>query len=172
VILYSWTKLASKLRCGGEMAPTKKTYYKWSHLPLLLIRWPCLPSSFFFFFWGNKSIWLAYHSKKMKLQRLTKLEGSILKYRVPPLWPHLFRWKKDNICQSIWDKNEVLWRTCWGTHKELEEQIGNLIGPIENLKVTQWEHIRNQGFREKNSPHPPNLKGKKSKAPWVHSIEE
>ncbi len=43
----------------------------------------------------------------------------------------LHRWKENNICQSVHDKNvhdknEVLiWRTCWGTHCELGEHIGN-----------------------------------------------
>jgi len=35
---------------------------------------------------------------------------------------------EDNICQSIWDKSEVLWRTCGKTHWELGEHIGNLMG--------------------------------------------
>ncbi len=38
----------------------------------------------------------------------------------------MHRWKENNICQSIWDKSEVLiCRTCWGTHCELGEHIGN-----------------------------------------------
>jgi len=31
--------------------------------------------------------------------------------------------KEDNNCQSIWDKSEVLWRTCLGTDWELESNI-------------------------------------------------
>jgi len=42
-----------------------------------------------------------------------------------PLAHHIHRWKDDNICQSIWDKSEVLWRTFWE--------------PIGNLKGTYWE---------------------------------
>ncbi len=41
-----------------------------------------------------------------------------MKYRVPPPLAHLYRWKEDNICQSIWYKSEVLWKPCWGTHWE------------------------------------------------------
>jgi hypothetical protein len=37
--------------------------------------------------------------------------------------------KEDNICQSMWDKSEVLWRICWGTHWEPK---GNTLG-------THWE---------------------------------
>jgi hypothetical protein len=35
----------------------------------------------------NEPIWLAHHSTKLKLWRLPRIKGYILKYRVPPLWP-------------------------------------------------------------------------------------
>jgi hypothetical protein len=57
--------------------------------------------------------------KKMKLWRLPKIEGPILKYRVPPIWLTYI----DEMSQSIWDKSEALWRTCWGTHWELKRNI-------------------------------------------------
>ncbi len=38
--------------------------------------------------------------------------------------------KEDNICQSIWDKSEVLWKTCWGTQWELNEPNGNPLGTL------------------------------------------
>ncbi len=51
--------------------------------------------------------------------------------------------RRTTICQSVWDKSEVLW-----------EHVG--------------EHIQNQGqFFENSSP--PKFKRKKSKAPWVHA---
>jgi len=60
---------------------------------------------------------------------------------------HLCRWKKHNICQSIWHKSEELWRTCWGTHWELEEHIENLMRTHwklkENIVGTHWEPGRN-----------------------------
>jgi hypothetical protein len=59
-----------------------------------------------------------------------------MKYKVPALWPTYVGEKEDNICQNIWDKSEVLWRTCWGTHWELGEYI-------ENLMRTPWELKRN-----------------------------
>jgi hypothetical protein len=58
--------------------------------------------------------------KKMKLFKLPKGEGSSLKYRVPPLWP---KWKEDKICQSIWDKSEVLLGTLWETCQELGNSL-------------------------------------------------
>jgi hypothetical protein len=51
----------------------------------------CLPSSiiffFFFLFFCNEPIWLGRHSKKMKLWRLPKIKGYVLKCRVHPLSP-------------------------------------------------------------------------------------
>ncbi len=87
-------------------------------------------------------------TKKRKLCRLPKTEGSILEvYSSSPL-AQLYRWKEDYMCQSIWDKNEVLWRTCWGTYWEHVgthwEFKGNIVG-------THWEPRKN----EKNSLPPP-----------------
>jgi len=58
-------------------------------------------------------------------------------------WACLYRWKENNICQSIWDKGEVLkWRTYWE--------------PIRNLEETPWEHIGKHGkMKKKNPSHPP-----------------
>jgi len=64
----------------------------------------CLPSSIFFFL----------QQANLTIGSPT-IEGSILEYRVLPLWPTYIYWKEDNICQSIWDdKSQLLWRTCWG----------------------------------------------------------
>ncbi len=54
-----------------------------------------------------------------------------------------------NIWQSIWDKSEVLiCRTCWATHCELGEHIGNPLG-------TYREHRENTlGNREKWKKNP------------------
>jgi len=63
--------------------------------------------------------------------------------------------KEDNICQSIWDKSEVLWRTCWGTHWELVEHIENLMGTLkQNIMGTRWEPRKN-GAPPLPSPTPP-----------------
>jgi len=71
----------------------------------------------------------------------------------------------------LWDKSEVLWKTCWGTYWEL----------IGYLKGTYWEHIWNEGKMKKNPslpPFPPNLKGKKARnlecllgpSHWLHEL--
>jgi hypothetical protein len=112
-----------------------------------------LPSSIFF---GNKPISLAYHSK------INTMEASqnwrfYFEVQSTILLAQVYGWKEDNICQSIWDKSEVLWRTCWGTHWELIK--GNIVR-------THWE----PGENEKKIPAPtPKLIRKKSKAPWVHA---
>jgi hypothetical protein len=50
--------------------------------------------------------------------------------------------------QSIWDKSEVLSRTCWGTHWELGEHIENLMGTHweleRNIVRTYWEPGKNE----------------------------
>jgi hypothetical protein len=76
----------------------------------------CLPSSIFIFifkFFFNEPIWLAHHSKTMKLEWHPYYKKSISKYKIPPFGPG-YRLKQDNICQSIWDKSEVLLGSFWG----------------------------------------------------------
>jgi hypothetical protein len=62
------------------------------------------------------------------------------------LWPIYIGEKEDNICQSMWDKSGVLWRTWWGTQWE---PIGTQWEHIGNIKRTHWEHIVNQGKWQK-----------------------
>jgi len=52
----------------------------------------------------------------MKLWRLPKIEGSILKYRVPPPWPSYIGEKRTTSAKAYGIKSEMLWRTCWGTY--------------------------------------------------------
>jgi hypothetical protein len=76
----------------------------------------------------------------MKLCRPPKIEGSILKYRVPPLWPTYISERRTTIVKASGINREVLWRTHW----ELGEHIGNLMG-------THWELEGNMlGTKEKN----------------------
>jgi hypothetical protein len=103
---------------------------------------------------------------------------------------YLHRWKEDNTCQSIWDKSEVLWRTCWGTYWEpvgnLNATCGNALGtreewkkilPTPNLKGGKKKQGTLSaclglpiGCTKKNPSHPKlKRKNKKSKAPWVHA---
>ncbi len=60
---------------------------------------------------------------------------------------HLYRGKEDNICQNIWDKSDVLWKTRWGTHWELG---GNLMGTHwelkDNIVGKHWEFFFPQVF--------------------------
>jgi len=98
----------------------------------------------------------------MKLWRLPNIESSILKYRIPPLWPGYIGEKENTICQSIWDKSEVLRRACWGTHWELGEHIGNLMGTNWKLKGnivrTHWQPGKYEKNSSPNPPPPPSQK--------------
>jgi hypothetical protein len=72
-----------------------------------------------------------------------------------------------DICQRIWVQGVVLWRTCWGIHWELEE-------PIENLMGAYWKFEGNivgtrENWKKSLIQHPPQLKRKKCKAPWVRA---
>jgi hypothetical protein len=109
-----------------------------------------LPSSSFLFWgWRQANFDWPIVPQKLKLWRLLKIGGSVLMYIVPPFTP-AYRWKENNICQSIWNKSVVLkWRTCWGTYWE----------PIRNLEGIPWEHIGTQGKMKKYPFRPPNLKG-------------
>jgi len=49
-----------------------------------LARWHASQLQLFF---CNEPIWLAYHSNKMMLWRVLKIECCILKCRIPPVWP-------------------------------------------------------------------------------------
>ncbi len=108
--------------------------------PLLLIRWGDSKFKIAFFF-CNKPIWLVHYSRKMKPWRLPKIEGPILMYRVPSLWPTYIGERRTTFAKAIWDKSEVLWKTCeahignlgniLGTHCELK---GNTLGTREKWK--------------------------------------
>jgi len=90
----------------------------------------------------------------MKLWRLPKTEGSILKYIVPPLWPSYIGERRTTCAKAYGIKVR-----CYGEH--VGEHIENMWEPIENLKGTYWEHIGNQGKMKKNPwppPAPPPLK--------------
>jgi hypothetical protein len=64
---------------------------------------------------------LAHHSKKKKLQRLPKIEGSILKYRVPPLWPTSPGERRTTFAKAYGIKMR-----CYGEH--VGEHMKNILG--------------------------------------------
>jgi len=65
--------------------------------------------------------------------------------------------KENNICQTIWDKSEVLWRTYW-------EPIGNSLGTLKEHSGKNTLGTRENGKISHLPPHP-KLKKKKNKAP-------
>jgi hypothetical protein len=101
----------------------------WEYLfysPFLFVRWDA-SQVFFCLFWGQQANLVGPPlTKKMKLWRLHKIEGPLYfeVYRASPV-AHLCKWKKDNICQSIWDKMR-----CNGEHVgEHIENLGNRPAP-------------------------------------------
>jgi hypothetical protein len=93
--------------------------------------------------------------------------NSIPKIGYHYFWPWLvalpmntlsIEWKEEKICQKhIYNKSEVVWRTCWGNIWELK---GNIVR-------TRWKPRKNE---KKSFPAPTKLKMKKSKAPWMHAL--
>jgi len=55
--------------------------------------------------------------KKMKLWRLLQMQGSILNYRVPPLWPTYIGERRTTFAIKV---------RCYG--KRVGEHIGNILG--------------------------------------------
>jgi len=99
-------------------------------------------------FWP-KPIWLAHCSKKMKLCRLLKIEGSILMYIVLPLGSTYIgeSAKAYGLKVKCLYMENMLGNTLW--------TWGTLWEPIRNLKRTSWEHIRKHGKLKKIIPYPP-----------------
>ncbi len=97
----------------------------------------------FLFLGGRQANLIGPLVPKQKLWRLFKIERFCFDVYSSSPWACLYRWKENNICQSIWDKGEVLkWRTYWE--------------PIRNLEETPWEHIGKHGkMKKKNPSHPP-----------------
>jgi len=90
----------------------------------------------------------------MKLWMLPKTEGSILKYRVPPLWLTYIAERRTTFAKACGIKMR-----CYGEHvgKHIEN-LGNILGtcwkPLRtqgNPLRTSREHIVNQGKMKKKS---------------------
>jgi hypothetical protein len=108
---------------------------------------------------------LAHHSKNLKLWRLPKIEGSILKYIVPPLWPTYIGERRATLAKAYGIKVR-----CY------EEHVGEHIENLRTMLGILWEHIRNTLGTRKNEKNPPphpllqNLKGKKARATKSKSV--
>jgi hypothetical protein len=111
-------------------------------------------------------------SKKKKLWRLLKVEGSIFNYRVPPFWRTYVGERRTTFAKSYGIKVR-----CYGEH--VGEHIGNLMGThwvlIGNVVGTHWEPEKNEKKNPSPPPHP-NIEGKKKQGnlsaylDWVHEI--
>ncbi len=78
--------------------------------------------------------------KKIKLQRLPKIKGCILKYRVPLLWPTYIGETRTTFAKAYGIKVK-----CYGEHIG---NLGNLMGTHWELKRdivrTHWEPGKNE----------------------------
>ncbi len=164
-----WRGIEYRWLVIGPIQKTKRLGQKTLFLPikslsyscLVLIRWGASQLDFLIFI---EKISLAHHSKKLKLWRLPKLEGSILKCRVPPLWPSYIGERRTTFAKAYGIK--VRW---YGEH------VGEHIGNLETMLGIQWEHIRNTLGTRKNEKNPPssllqNLKGKKARPTKSKSV--
>jgi hypothetical protein len=79
---------------------------------------------------------LAHHSTKLKLWRLPRIKGYILKYIVPSLWPTYIGERRTTFAKAYGIKAR-----CYGEH--IGEYIENLMGTHCELKRntvgTHWE---------------------------------
>ncbi len=99
-----------------------------------LIRWysqvPKFPSSIF----CNKPIWWPIGQRIKKIEPMEAPPNSkvlLWSMKFLFLWTSYVARMEDNICHSIWDKSEVLWRTLWGEH------VRNL-GTLWLALTTHW----------------------------------
>ncbi len=63
----------------------------------------------------NEPIWLAHHSKNLKLWKLPKMQVSILNYRVPSLWPNYIGERRVTFAKTYGRKVRCYWEL-FGEH--------------------------------------------------------
>ncbi len=90
--------------------------------------------------------------KRLNVWDLPKIEGSILEYIAPCLWPSYIGWRRTTVAEPYGIKVKCYWEHPWGTQWELD---GNMLGTKE--------------YEKNPPPHPPppnpnpKLKGKKTR---------
>jgi hypothetical protein len=137
-----------------------------------------LPSSIFIFIFFNEPISLAHHSKKMKLQWFLHKKILFWGKEFLPFGPS-YRQKQDNICQSIWDKSEVLLGSLWGSMPGTWElfALTPQPHPKKKKKSDARESPLSSGKWTVRSPpnttwenHPPPVPPKNKKGRALHSM--
>jgi len=66
---------------------------------------------------------LAHHSKKKKLERLSQIDGFILKCRIPPLWP-TYKGERRTTFAKAYGIKVSCYRELFGEHVE---NLGNFL---------------------------------------------
>ncbi len=92
----------------------------------------CLPSSLFFIFLATWQFDWPITQKKMKLCKLPKTKGFILKYTILPLWPTYIGERRTPFSKAY----GIKMRWC-GKH------VGENIANLGNILGTHWELERN-----------------------------
>ncbi len=82
----------------------------------LLIRWAASQVQIDF---HNDPIWLVHHLKINETMDTPQNKRFYFAVHISSPLAMLYRWKENNICQSIWDEGEMLLGTLWGTCQDL-----------------------------------------------------
>jgi hypothetical protein len=117
---------------------------------------------------------------KKKLWRLPKTEGSILKYKVPPLWPSYIGERRTTCAKAYGIKVR-----CYGEHvgeqivnlRNILKTCGNPLRLKRNIVGTHWEPRKNEKNPCLPATTPQNLKGKEPRhhecmlgpSHWLHA---
>ncbi len=107
----------------------------------------CLPSSIFLFVFCNESIWLVCSLKINHTIGAPQNRRFYFEVSSSSPLAQQYRWMEHSICQSTWDKSEVLWRTCgehiWnqGKMKKNLEWTKRVIGFVRFMTILeeQWK---------------------------------
>ncbi len=67
----------------------------------------------------NDPIWVVHHLKINETMDTPQNTRFYFAVHISSPLAMLYRWKENNICQSIWDEGEMLLGTLWGTCQDL-----------------------------------------------------
>jgi len=142
-----------------------------TYSPLLFIRWGA-SQVLFFILTMSQLDWPITYKKKETMEAPQNRRFYFEIQSSSPL-AHLCRWKEDNICQSIWDKSEVLLGTLWGTCQELGNSLLWPLLPQKIKNKNAWMESESgqstlgtkHNFKN-GTPHPRGIKKGGTFTPW------
>jgi hypothetical protein len=160
-----FTSLATRIVCSLPFLGAYNCLLVW----FALIRWGASQASFFF---AMSQFDRPIIPKKMKLWRLPKIEGSILKYRISPPLAHLYGWKRTTFAKEY----EIKVRCYWELFGEHVRNLGTLCfdtpqTPTPPKKILAWKLQCPSGKWTFHSPHQTQLGKKNPFSPRAHPQE-